>query len=94
MKQATTQQFVDLINRIAQALVDRPDAVRVTAEEEAATTTLRLRVAPEDVGKVIGKQGRTARSLRIIILAASSQAQRHFALDIARTPPIPPMDIA
>jgi len=59
MKQATTQQFVDLINCIAHALVDRPDAVRVTAEEEADTTTLRLFVAPEDVGKAIGKPGRT-----------------------------------
>ena len=94
MKQATTQQFVDLINCIAQALVDRPDAVRVTAEEEAATTTLRLLVAPDDVGKVIGKQGRTARSLRIIIHAAGLQAQRHFALDIACTAAIPTTDIA
>jgi predicted RNA-binding protein YlqC (UPF0109 family) len=93
MKQATTQQFVDLINCIAQALVDRPDAVRVTAKEEADTTTLRLLVAPEDVGKAIGKQGCTARSLRIIIHGAGLQAQRHLALEIACTAAIPTMDV-
>ena len=94
MKQATTQQFVDLINCIAQALVDRPEAVRVTAEEEADTTTVRLLVAPEDVGKVIGKHSLTAKWLRIIIHGAGLQAQRHFALDIACTAAIPTTDVA
>jgi hypothetical protein len=71
-----------LVSEIAQALVDDPDAVRVEAIMEQDTAVLRLEVAPSDVGKVIGKQGRTARSLRTIIGAASMKHHRRFALDI------------
>lgn len=71
-----------LVSEIAQALVDDPAAVRVEAIMDQDTAVLRLEVAPSDVGKVIGKQGRTARSLRTILGAASMKYKRRFALDI------------
>jgi hypothetical protein len=71
-----------LVREIAQALVDDVDAVRVEATMDQDTAVLRLMVAPADVGKVIGKQGRTARSLRTILGAASMKYHRRFALDI------------
>ena len=72
----------ELISEIAQALVDDPAAVHVEAIMDQDTAVLRLEVAPSDVGKVIGKQGRTARSLRTILGAASMKHKRRFALDI------------
>ena len=71
-----------LIEYIAKALVDAPDQVSVQEVQEDDTTVLELRVAPGDVGKVIGKQGRTARALRIILSASGMKLQRHFALEI------------
>ena len=71
-----------LVTEIAQALVDDPAAVKVEAILDQDTAVLRLQVAPADVGKVIGKQGRTARSLRTILGAASMKHRRRFALDI------------
>lgn len=71
-----------LMSEIAQALVDDPAAVHVEAIIDQDTAVLRLEVAPSDVGKVIGKQGRTARSLRTILGAASMKHKRRFALDI------------
>jgi hypothetical protein len=71
-----------LVIEIARALVDDVDAVHVDTVVDQDTVVLRLRVAPSDVGKVIGKQGRTARSLRTILGAASMKYHRRFALDI------------
>lgn len=71
-----------LVTEIAQALVDDPAAVKVEVVLDQDTAVLRLEVAPADVGKVIGKQGRTARSLRTILGAASMKHRRRFALDI------------
>jgi predicted RNA-binding protein YlqC (UPF0109 family) len=71
-----------LISEIACALVDDTSAVRVEILTENETAILRLHVAPSDIGKVIGKQGRTARSLRTILSAASMKLQRRFSLDI------------
>jgi len=71
-----------LVSEIAQALVDDPAAVKVEVIVDQDTAVLRLEVAPADVGKVIGKQGRTARSLRTILGAASMKHRRRFALDI------------
>lgn len=71
-----------LVSEIARALVDDVDAVQVETTVDQDTVVLRLRVAPSDVGKVIGKQGRTARSLRTILGAASMKYRRRFALDI------------
>jgi uncharacterized protein len=78
-----------LMTEITRALVDDADAVRVEVLADQEATVLRLHVAPSDIGKVIGKQGRTARSLRTILGAASMKLQRRFSLDIVeagRTP--------
>jgi predicted RNA-binding protein YlqC (UPF0109 family) len=74
-----------LMTEIARALVDEPEAVQVEAIQEGESTLLRLRVAPNDIGKVIGKQGRTARSLRTILGAASMKLQHRFGLDIVES---------
>lgn len=71
-----------LMTEIARALVDEPDAVEVETVPEGEGTLLRLHVAPGDIGKVIGKQGRTARSLRTILSAASMKFHHRFSLDI------------
>ena len=71
-----------LIEFIARSLVDAPDQVQVTEVEGEQTTVLELKVAKEDLGKVIGKQGRTARALRILLGAASSKARRRVMLEI------------
>jgi hypothetical protein len=70
------------MTEIARALVDDADAVKVEVLTDQDATVLRLHVAPGDIGKVIGKQGRTARSLRTILGAASMKLQRRFSLDI------------
>ena len=72
----------DLIERIARALVDKPEEVMVTAIEGNQATVLELKVAKEDLGKIIGKQGRTAKSLRTIIGAASAKERRRVILEI------------
>lgn len=74
--------MVELIGDIARALVDLPESVSVEFFSEEDSTVLRLRVAPTDIGKVIGKQGRTARSMRTILSAASMKLKHRFALDI------------
>lgn len=74
-----------LMTEIARALCDEPDAVQVEAIQEGDSTLLRLRVAPSDIGKVIGKQGRTARSLRTILGAASMKLQHRYGLDIVES---------
>lgn len=72
----------ELVTEIARALVDAPEAVAVEAVERDESTVLRLRVAPSDVGKVIGKQGRTARSMRTILGAVSMKHHHRYTLDI------------
>jgi predicted RNA-binding protein YlqC (UPF0109 family) len=72
----------ELVTEIAKALVDDPNAVNVEAVEREESTVLRLRVAPGDVGKVIGKQGRTARSMRTILGAVSMKHHHRYTLDI------------
>ena len=71
-----------LISEIARALVDEPESVRVTAINEQEMVVLRLEVAPSDVGKVIGKQGRTARSIRTLLGAVGTKLNRRFSLEI------------
>jgi hypothetical protein len=71
-----------LIEDIAKALVDAPDDVSVNVIEGEQTTVLELKVAPGDLGKVIGKQGRTARSIRTILGAAGMKLNRRFTLEI------------
>jgi hypothetical protein len=72
----------DLVREIARALVDEPDAVEVETVNREENTVLRLKVAPQDVGKVIGKQGRTARSVRTILGAVSMKVHHRYTLDI------------
>jgi predicted RNA-binding protein YlqC (UPF0109 family) len=72
----------ELIEEIAKALVDNPEEVSVRAVEGEQTTVLELRVAPTDLGKVIGKQGRTARSIRTILSAAGMKLKKRFTLEI------------
>jgi uncharacterized protein len=72
----------ELLAWIARRLVDDPDAVRVETEERDDTTVLRLYVAPDDVGKVIGRQGRLARALRTVVRAGGARAGRRHVLDI------------
>ena len=72
----------DLIERIVCELVDNPEEVTVTALEGSQATVLELKVAKEDIGKIIGKQGRTARSLRTILSAASAKQQKRVVLEI------------
>ncbi|MEO8216980.1 MAG: KH domain-containing protein [Acidobacteriota bacterium] len=71
-----------LIEFLARSLVDRPDEVEVRELRRDSATVLELMVAPEDLGKVIGRQGRTARAIRSVLAAASSKSQRRFSLDI------------
>ncbi len=72
----------ELVELIAQALVDQPEKVIVSQVESEQNTTLELKVAPEDLGKVIGKQGRTARAIRIILGAAGMKLKRRYNLEI------------
>ena len=71
-----------LVLEIVCALVDQPESVTVELLQDRDSTVLRLRVAHNDIGKVIGKQGRTARSLRTILGAASMKLHHRFSLDI------------
>ena len=72
----------ELVEAIARALVDSPDQVSVRAVESDQVTVLELRVNPTDIGKVIGKQGRTVRSIRTIMGAAGIKLRKRFALEI------------
>jgi predicted RNA-binding protein YlqC (UPF0109 family) len=72
----------ELIVSIAKSLVDQPDDVKVTLAEEDDTVTVELAVAPEDLGKVIGKQGRTARAMRSLLSAAAAKFDKRSRLEI------------
>ena len=74
--------FKELVEYVAKALVDQPDQVHVEAVEDSTITTLRLRVAPGDLGRVIGKQGRTARAIRTLLHATAARAKRRVVLEI------------
>jgi predicted RNA-binding protein YlqC (UPF0109 family) len=72
----------ELISCIAKSLVDQPDDVKVTLVEEDETVTVELTVAPDDLGKVIGKQGRTARAMRSLLSAAAAKFDKRSRLEI------------
>jgi predicted RNA-binding protein YlqC (UPF0109 family) len=71
-----------LIEQIAKALVDEPDHVSVDQIDGEQTAVLELKVASSDLGKVIGKQGRTARAMRTLLGAAGIRLHKHFTLEI------------
>jgi uncharacterized protein len=75
--------LAELLAFLARRLVDDPDAVRVEEEEREDATVLRLHVAKDDVGKVIGRQGRIARALRAIVRAGGARQRRRLILEIA-----------
>ena len=72
----------DLITNIAKALVDKPEEVVVTVIEGEQTSVIELKVAKEDLGKIIGKQGRTAQAVRTILNAASKKMHKRFVLEL------------
>jgi predicted RNA-binding protein YlqC (UPF0109 family) len=76
------KNMTELVTEMARALVDKPESVIVETLKDGDGTVIRLRVAQSDVGKVIGKQGRTARSMRTILSAASMKLKHRFSLDI------------
>jgi predicted RNA-binding protein YlqC (UPF0109 family) len=76
----------ELVLFLAKHLVNHPDAVEVKETQGDATSVLELRVAKEDIGRVIGKQGRTAKSIRTILNAAASRTNRKVVLEIIEEP--------
>ena len=72
----------ELVQYLAKSLVTNPDAVEVTETQGETASVLELKVAKEDLGRIIGKQGRTAKSIRTILNAAASRANRKFVLEI------------
>ena len=72
----------DMVLMIAKALVDKPEEVQVSEVDGEQATILELRVAPEDLGKVIGKRGRTARALRALLGASGTKLKKRFVLEI------------
>ncbi len=72
----------ELIGYIAQALVDHPNQVYINEVERDQKEVIELKVAKEDIGKVIGKQGRTARAMRTILSAASAKTKKRTVLEI------------
>ena len=72
----------ELVEAIAKALVDQPDQVSVKTVDGEQVVVLELRVAPDDLGKVIGRQGRTAKSIRTILGAAGMKLRKRFTLEI------------
>jgi len=72
----------ELIKRIVQALVDNPEQIEISEVEGDQISVLEIRVAKEDIGKVIGKQGRTAKAIRTLLSAASGKAKKRTIMEI------------
>lgn len=72
----------ELLLYVAKQLVTNPDAVTVTEREDAGTTVLELRVAPEDMGKVIGRQGRIAKEIRTVVKTVAQRDGKRVTVDI------------
>jgi predicted RNA-binding protein YlqC (UPF0109 family) len=82
MSQTASEELRLLVDYLARALVDLPDQVSVRMVEGEQTTVIELKVAKEDLGKVIGKQGRTARAIRTILNGASTKLRKRTVLEI------------
>ena len=74
----------ELVEVIAKALVDEPDQVSVTERQDGTTTILKLQAADDDMGKVIGKQGRIAKSIRAVVKAAAAKENKKVVVDITQ----------
>jgi predicted RNA-binding protein YlqC (UPF0109 family) len=81
-KQSSGGMLKDLVERIVKHLVDKPEMVVISEISGEQATIVELRVAPEDLGKVIGKEGRTARSIRTLVHAAATKENKRALLDI------------
>jgi predicted RNA-binding protein YlqC (UPF0109 family) len=79
---STTEPIVELVELIAKALVDKPEEVSVRAVEGEQVKVLELKVDPTDLGKIIGKKGRTAKSIRTLLGAAGMKLKKRFTLEI------------
>jgi predicted RNA-binding protein YlqC (UPF0109 family) len=75
-------QLAELVTFMARALVDEPEQVKVEAIEDDRAVVLELTVAPDDLGKVIGRDGRTARAMRTLLAATSARQRRRAVLEI------------
>ncbi len=76
--------MVELVEAIAKSLVDHPEAVEVREVEGRTASVIELRVAPADMGKVIGKQGRIAKSIRTVVKAAATKSNKRVAVEIVQ----------
>lgn len=76
------QRLESLLTFLARSLVDEPEEVEVSAEESDSQVTLRLRVAPGDVGRVIGRQGRIVKAIRTLVKAASVKAGKRVSVEV------------
>ena len=74
--------MVELVKYIAQSIVDKPEAVQVTQVEDDEAVTVELRVDPDDMGKVIGKQGRIAKAIRTVVKAATARSEKPVFVEI------------
>ena len=74
--------MVELVRYIAKSLVDNPGEVKVSQREEEDAYVIELTVAPDDMGKVIGKQGRIAKAIRTVVKAASAKSDKKYVVDI------------
>lgn len=82
LKQVSAVDMAALVEYIAKSLVDCPDDVKVSVKESDEETTIELNVAKDDMGKVIGKQGRIAKAIRIVVRAASLKSERKYLVEI------------
>lgn len=76
--------MVELVEAIVKSLVDKPEEVQVKEVAGKQTTVIELRVAPDDMGKVIGKQGRIAKALRTVVKAAATKANKKVVVEIVQ----------
>ena len=76
--------MVGLVEFIARSLVDDPESVRVTETEDRNSINIQLKVAPDDMGKIIGKKGRIARALRTVVRAAAARSNKKVTVEIIR----------
>jgi Predicted RNA-binding protein (contains KH domain) len=75
--------MLELVKYIAESLVDKPEEVKVSQTEDERSVVIELSVAREDMGKVIGKQGRIAKAIRAVVKAASSKSRKKYVVEIA-----------
>lgn len=76
--------MIELVSAIAKSLVEHPDAVEVTESQDGDSTVIQLKVAEDDMGMVIGKQGRIAKAIRTVVKAAATKANKKVVVEIVQ----------